>query len=391
MYEAGAGTRVVHIITGLGRGGAEGVLYRLLAHQDREVWPSTVVSLTAGGEMAARISMLGVEVLSLGMRPGRVRLRAFFRLVRFLRERRPDVVQTWMYHANVMGGVAARFAGIKAVYWGLRHTHLDPARDKRSTILVARIGGYLSRVVPKRIICCSQSTYTSHKGYGYAESRMTVIPNGYDLARFRPDAGAATALRSELELGSDIPLIGMAARFHPLKDHRGFIQAARYLSMDRDDLHFVLCGERITPENEVLAGWIEDAGLGNRFHLLGVREDMPALYAGLDLAVLASHGEGFPNVVAESMACGTPTVATDVGDAAEIIGDAGWLVPPDEPEALAEAWNEALSLSEEAREELASRAIARIRNHYSIEVMVERYQELYIGAGIDEEGAGTGG
>jgi len=374
------GRKVMHIITGLGAGGAEGVLYRLLAHQDREAWPSIVVSLTGGGVIADRIHALGVEVFSLEMSPGRVSLLAFFRLIHLIRSRKPDVVQTWMYHANLMGGLAARLAGIKHVIWGLRHTRLDPARDKRSTILVANLAGRLSTWIPVHIVCCSQSTYDSHLSYGYATDRMTVIPNGYDLERFKPDPDAAASLRVELGVDAETALIGMAARIHPLKDHPGFIQAARRLVDAGVDARFLLCGFGVTRENEALMGWIDSEGLLNHVYVLGVRKDMPCIYAGLDVATLASYGEGFPNVVAESMACGTLTVATDVGDVAEIIGDAGWVVPPGDPEALAEAWLAALALIPKARELLGMQARARIWSNFSIASMVSKYEVLY---GID--------
>lgn len=371
---------MVHIITGLGRGGAETVLYRLLAHQDRRRWPAAVISLSDRGELGAEIESLNVPVHAIGMTAGRFSLSGFRRLVRFLRDQRPDVVQTWMYHANLIGGLAARRAGIRKVMWGLHHTTLDPRRDKRHTIWTARLGGLVSRWVPDRVICCSQATYDSHLQIGYDAKRMVVIPNGYDLAMFRPDSDARVQLHAELGLTEAVQLIGMAARFHPQKDHHNLIAAARLIGARREDAHFLLCGEGVNPENGELAQWIEDAGAQDRFHLLGVRRDMPRIYAGLDVSVLASYGEGFPNVVAEGMACGTPTVATDVGDVARIVGDAGWVVPPGQPVAMADALLEALSLSDVERESLGKRARAQIMEHFSIDSMVARYEALYLSA-----------
>ena len=377
----------VHISTGLGLGGAEGVLYRLLAHQDRVQWPSSVISLTPGGVFAAQIEALGIEVRSLDMRPGRMSLPAFFRLVRMLSEMRPDVVQSWMYHANLMGGLAARMAGVRRIFWGLRHTSLDPHRDKRSTIFVARLGGWLSGWLPEKVICCSRETYRSHREAGYRAEKLVMIPNGYDLSRFKPDAAAPGDLRRELNLQAGTKLIGMAARFHPQKDHRGFIRAAQITAAQVEQIHFILCGAGMTADNAELLSWIKDAHMEERFHLLGMRADMPRIYAGLDIHALVSHGEGFPNVVAESMACGTLTAATDVGDAAEIIGDSGWVVPPDDPAAMAGAWGQALALDPAARETLARTARERVRTSYDIRGMVKRYEEIYRGEPDQEAGS----
>ena len=377
--------RVVHIITGLGQGGAEGVLYRLLAYQDREQWPALVISLTPGGMMADRIRELGIDVESLDMRPGRLSLPTFFRLIRRLRAWNPDVVQTWMYHANLMGGLAARMAGIRRIFWGLRHSKLDPRVDKRSTILVAQLGGMLSRWVPCRIVCCSNATLAAHLEAGYATDRMVVIPNGYDLTLFHPDVDAHLRLLAERNLPPERKLVGMAARYHPQKDHATFLAAAGLLAARLEDQDFILCGTGMDVNNAGLQDEIQRLGLDERVHLLGAREDMPFVLAGLDVATLTSSvGEGFPNVVAESMACGTLTVATDVGDAAEIVGDSGWIVSPRDPEALAKAWEAALALPAEERMKLAESARARVRTRYNITGMVERYERLYRGEPAQE-------
>ena len=329
--------------------------------------------------MGDKIEALGVPVLAVDMQPGRFSISGYRRLVHILREHRSDVVQTWMYHANLIGGLAARQAEVPRIVWGLHHTTLDPRRDKRHTIWAARLGGFLSGRVPDRVICCSQATCDTHCQIGYRADRMIVIPNGYDLATFKPDHGARARLHEELGLDQSVKVIGMAARFHPQKDHENFLDAAAITMKSREDIQFLLCGGEIDMGNATLMAWISERGLEGRVHLLGVRHDMPSVYAGLDVATLSSsHGEAFPNVVSESMSCGIPTIVTDVGDAVHIVGDAGWVVSPSDSEALAGAWLEALALSPEEREKLGLKTRTRIRERFSIQSMVARYEEQYL-------------
>jgi len=372
--------KLVHIITGLKRGGAENVLYRLLAHQDQNEWPSTVVSLTSGGVMAEKIEALGIRVHSLDMRPGWPSFMALVRLTRMLHRLQPDAVQTWMYHANLLGGLAARLAGIRRVFWGLRHTTMDPEVDKLTTIWVAHLGGWLSGLIPYRIICCSKATWKTHLDAGYCRERMVIIPNGYNLEQYRPDPEARSHFMTMLDLPGQIALVGMAARYHPQKDHATFLSAAAQLLQEGLDAEFLLCGSGVENGNATLTRMITEQGLQGKVHLLGERSDMTAFFSALDVATLSSsHGEGFPNVVAEAMACGALVVSTDVGDAAEMIGDAGWVVPPSDATALASTWKKALSLSPTLRKEVGDRARKRVRSNYSLSSMVAAYEMEYQG------------
>jgi glycosyltransferase involved in cell wall biosynthesis len=295
-----------------------------------------------------------------------------------VRRHKPDVVQTWMYHANLMAGLAAKAAGRPPVIWGIRQSDLDPRVSKRSTIAVARLGARLSRALPDKIVCCAENARLVHEAMGYAPERMVVIPNGFDLDRFKPDDGAKALLRRELGLPDSALLVGLAARCDPQKDHRGFLAAAALLRRGNPDARFMLCGDGIDAGNTALAGWIAEHGLGAVTHLLGPRADMPRIMAGCDAMVSASaFGEGFPNVLGEAMAAGTPCVATDVGDSRLIVGDTGAIVPPRDPAALAAALQAILSLSGAERRAQGARARARIAEHYSLDAVTARYAALY--------------
>lgn len=370
--------RLMHIITGLNTGGAEMMLYKLLSAIDREVFEAEVVSLMDIGPVGQKIRALGVPVRALGMSRGRPSLLALYGLARHIRQRSPRVIQTWMYHADLAGGIAARLAGRYPVVWGIRRSNLEPGVNRPGTIWTARACARISRRVPERIVCCSEASRREHTGMGYDPGRMVVIPNGFDNTNFHPDPGARLSVRRELGIPGEALLIGLVGRFYPQKDHGNFIRAAALLNADFPEVHFLLCGDGVTRDNKELAHRVEDAGIAGRCHLLGRREDMPRLTAALDIASSSSYSEGFPNVIGEAMACGVPCAVTDAGDSALIVGDTGLVVPPRRPEALAGAWRRLIGLGPEGREQLGLAARRRVGDYFSLPAVVKRYENLYL-------------
>jgi glycosyltransferase involved in cell wall biosynthesis len=180
-----------------------------------------------------------------------------------------------------------------------------------------------------------------------------------------------------LGVANETPLVGMIARFDPLKNHRGFIEAAAELHRARPGVHFLLAGQGVDWSNATLAGWIESVNLRGVFHLLGRRDDIARLTASFDIAALASVSEAFPNVLAEAMASGVPCVATNAGDAALILGDTGAIVPVGDMRALAAKMADMLALPQEERRRLGERARSRVMSEFDLEVMANRYLEAY--------------
>jgi len=370
---------VLYVITGLFRGGAELMLYRLLSRLDRTRFTPQVVSLLDHGPVSRKIQALGIPVRSLGMKRGIPNPAVVLRLAGWLRQDPPDMMQTWMYHADLVGGLAAQLVGNIPVAWGIRHSDLNSETSSSLTHLTVKTCAILSRWLPDRIVCCSEASRQVHTALGYAAEKMVVIPNGCDMETFRPNSGARAPVRKELVVSEDAPVIGMVARFDPQKDHHTFIRAAQLLHRDRPDAYFLLCGNEMTWENQELARWIDEAGLRTRCHLLGRRDDdIPNLTAALDIASLSSaYGEGFPNVVSEAMSCGVPCVVTDVGDAALIVGQTGIVVPPRNPEALAAAWRTMLEMGCEGRRPMGIAARQRIKERFDIAEITGRYEHLF--------------
>jgi len=369
---------ILFLTTGLGVGGAEMMLYKLLSRIDRSRFTPQVVSLIDCGPLSERIQTLNVPIRSLGMSPGKLSPLSLLRLISWLRQDRPDLLQTWMYHADLLGAVAAKLARSLPVVWCIQQGDLSPENNKRLTLRTARACALVSRGLATRIVCCSEASRRTHIAAGYAAEKMVVIPNAADITTFGPDSAARDSVRKELEISSNALIIGLVGRFHPQKDHGNFIRAAALLHRVKPDVHFLLCGSDVTWDNSQLAQWIREAGIMDRCHLLGRRDDTPRLTAAFDIATSSSgHGEGFPMVLGEAMGCGVPCVVTDVGDSALIVGDTGRVVPPRDPSALASAWVELIDIGAEGREKLGIAARRRVKEQFNLPVIVERYEELY--------------
>lgn len=369
--------KIVHIITGVGVGGAETMLWKLISRSPEPGVDHHVISLTGDGPIGERLRSIGIPLHLAGMTMSPMMPIRLIQLSRLLKRIRPDVVQTWMYHSDLLGGIAARLAGISRIVWNIRASRLDAAGVGRGTMIVIHACARLSRWLPAKIISCSNASERVHSQLGYEKSKLITIPNGFDLSQFRPDPTMRLAVRAELELLPQALLIGLVGRFDPLKGHKLFVKAAGLLLRKHPEAHFVLCGSGVDLDNEELKGWIEEFAAGPAWHLLGYRSDVARLQAAFDIATCASSTEGFPNVVGEAMACGVPCVVTDVGDSAYIVGDTGTVVPPGDPEALADAWRRMIELGPEKRRALGEQARRRIESEFELSVVVQRYLELY--------------
>lgn len=369
--------KITHIITGLSNGGAEAVLYRLVTNDP--VNQHLVVSLMDMGKYGPMLVEQGIEVVCLNMPQGRLTITGLIKLWKTLRQHKSSVVQTWMYHADLVGGVIAKLAGIKQINWNIRHTDLVLGESSKTTILVAKLCAKLSNFIPSKIVCCAQRSAEVHAVLGYNQSKMVVIGNGYELAKYAPNTELANQLISELSLGG-FPVLGMVGRFDTLKNHENLLQALGTLKNKGYEFICLLIGPNMDSNNQELGQWITDNNLSENLILLSQRQDIPAIMNALDVHLLSSVSEAFPNVLAEAMACGTPCVTTNVGDAAVIVNSTGWVVPPKNPTALAEGIEEALLEMQnhpQAWQERKHNCRKYIEENFSIETMIYKYHDVW--------------
>jgi len=282
-----------------------------------------------------------------------------------------------MYHGNLLASMMSRADGVpRPVFWGVRQS-LHGNRDKPTTRIVIRVSAQLS-ARPNAIVYNSSTARLQHEAIGFSPRRAHVIPNGFDLEMFRLDRGAREALRASLGFAPDTPVIGHVARFHPSKDHAGFLRAFARVAEDRASVRAVLAGDGVDWTNSELARLVSQLGIADRIRLLGRRSDVPALMSSFDVFCSSSNGmEGFPNVVAEAMCCQVPCVATDIGDTRAVIGPSGEVVEANNVPALAAALHRAIDLPPTARKALGSAAREHIATHYSTEEIAEKYTQLY--------------
>lgn len=238
----------------------------------------------------------------------------FFRLRRELKKQQPDIVQTWMYHADFLGGLAARSLGIKNIIWGVRTTDVTLGRSKL-TIALRKLCAWLSYSVPKVIICAADAGRKVHEQVGYDPSKMRVIPNGFDLDKLKSTPEQRQALRTELGFTNEHKIIGSVGRFNPIKNQQLFVEAAALVAKQHENARFMMVGRDNTWDNAELVGWIKQHNLQEKIALLGERSDAPICLSAMDIFCLHSKIEGFPNVLGEAMAMGISCVALDVGDA----------------------------------------------------------------------------
>jgi glycosyltransferase involved in cell wall biosynthesis len=370
--------RILHIISSLNDGGAEAVLFRLCAfHSEHE---HIVVSMQGSGKYGEPLLRAGVELLTLNMSPGKFSFFGLIQLFRYLKYKQPDVVQTWMYHSDLIGGVIARLAGFSKVVWGIHNTDLDSRRTKFKTRAVAKVCAWLSDCVPAKVVSCSHRGVLEHIKLGYSAEKFAVVPNGYDVSHFSFDPIAREEIRKFLNIEKDTFLIGMVARFDPQKDHANLIHALEIASKFIDGFHCLLVGRGMDTDNKELMDLISRHSVGNKISLLGGRPDIPAIMSSIDLHVLSSASEAFPNVICEAMSCSTPCLTTNVGDAAFIVGDTGWVVAPQNSRELADSLLKVFEVKtsfplEWSKVRLAARS--RISEQFSLEAMVSSYSKIW--------------
>ncbi len=368
--------RIAHVINNLQTGGAETTLLRLMEHIDRSRFEPFVLAMIGEGTIGPRIRELDVPVVALGAARRRLSVRTFLEIRRHLKEFQPDVIQSWMYHSNLAAYLArGAVPNRPALAWNIRHSLHDLSHEPWMTRQVIKAGAKRSAKV-EAIIANSAVSMRQHEAIGYRSSRNEVIPNGFDLETLKPFPNASTKLREELDIADSAFIIGCAARFHPMKDQQMLVKATAELVEKGRDIHCVLIGRGCETGGD--AESLRPL-LGERLHLLGERRPLADTVSGLDcLAVASAWGEGFPNVLAEAMACEVPCVTTDVGDAAAIVADPERVLSPKDQSAMVEVVDRMLQLDKQQRQKIGQAGRARILENYPIAKIVKQYEDLWI-------------
>ena len=369
--------KVLHVITDLLAHGAEKMLFKLLSGDPDASKTCMVVSMLDKGSIGEDIEALGIRVETLNLSRGIPSVSAIIKFSGIINEFDPDVIQAWMYHANILALLGSKVSRCSApVVWNIRSSLHQYQQQKLLTRLTIKSGALLSGRVEK-VIFNSQRSSVQHVKLGYRHSKVEVIPNGFDTEIFTPDSSVRSSVRRELNIPEDGFVVGLIGRDHPVKGHRYFLQAAKSFASRHADAYFLLAGKGIDTQNQRI--WQESGGADHGLNILalGERRDIPRLISALDVLTSSSTSEAFPNVVGEAMSSAVVCVVTDVGDSAWVVGDTGIVVPPADPEALVSAWEQLLERGEPERKRLGLRARERVIKHFSLPGIVEAYRNLY--------------
>jgi glycosyltransferase involved in cell wall biosynthesis len=358
--------KIIQIITGLSNGGSERNLYNLCVSINKDKFEVIVVSLTGMGEYGNMLAQIGIKPYCVNLGHG-VKLLRIFKLYKFIRQHKPDIIQTWLYHADLIGLVLGRLAGVKKIIWNIRSTQLNFKDTSWHVVIVRKICALLS-FMPAKIINCSMKSIEEHVMVGYRRKKFVYVPNGYNLQSLHADKALS------LFPVNDYPVIGFVGRDDPQKDIFNFLNALLIVEKHLIDFRVIIVGT-IT-NNERVKQFIRQHNM-REVILLAPRADMLNVYNSFDLLVLSSLSEAFPNVVAEAMACGVCCVVTDVGDAAVIVGDTGVVVPPANSTLLADG---IISMIESGKKTLIAKGVfarQRIEENFSLDNMINSYEDIY--------------
>ena len=368
--------KICHIITGLEDGGAEAVLYRLCKNDLKN--QHSVISLSGTGKYGKLLESINVPVTSLNMSPGLPSLIIFFKLIKLLKNKKNNIIQTWMNDANLFGGLAAYIAGYKKIIWSIHQSRLEYSLVKKRNIWITKFLALISTWIPAKIIFCAKESVIIHKKLGFDRNKICLIHNGYDTSDFKPKKIKKKIFQKNLQFPLSTPLIGTVSRFDKIKDITNLLDALRIINNKKIHFKSILVGKGLIKDNKQLFKLIKSRGLSSIVKPLGLQKNIPYIMNTINLHVLPSAGEAFPNVLAEAMLCGTPCVATNVGDCALIIGKTGWVVPRKNSLKLANSIEKALiEMKTKNWKQRCTDARSRIVNNFAINKMLRFYEKLW--------------
>jgi glycosyltransferase involved in cell wall biosynthesis len=363
--------KIIHIITGLNSGGAESMLYKLIKYSDKTQYYHEVISLMDEGVIGEKIKGEGVRVHSLNLNKKNL-ISSVIKAIKICKNF--DIVNTWLYHADIIGFLIAKIFLSKRLIWNIRHSNLDKDSNKSRTLKIVKLNCYLSKYVDF-VTYNSESALENHYKAGYLNENSIVIPNGFELDRFQHDLESRQRIRGELGLNENQKVIITVGRWNIQKDYYTLLKALKKLKENNKNFKMLMCGTNLDLSNKELLGLINSYQLEENIILLGRRDDIPGLLSAADIYVSSSLGESFSNSIGEAMACELPCVVTNVGDSKKIIGDYGIAVESKDFNALSDS---ILSFIENKNiNRIGKNARLRIKAQYDIKSIIIIFESLF--------------
>ena len=369
---------IAHIIVGLGDGGAEATLYKLITGDKKN--NHIVISLTDFGKYGKLLKNNNIPVIKFNFKKNRLNLSGIYKIIKTIKLYKPNIIQSWMYHADLISCMVKIFNPRLKIIWGIRNTTYK-LKESYSRYFISRICSIFSHFVPNIIISCGYEAMNQHKMLGYAKKKIKVICNGVDLKTFNTKDNLEILLELEKNYKINVKkiAIGMVARYDKQKGFDILIEALTKLKRKKIEFNCFLIGTNVDNNNEKLVSLIKKNNLSSSIFLLGQRNNIENIFNLLDITILSSiNGEGFPNVLIESMACGTPCVATDIGDSKYIIDDTGWIACPNDFDSLADSIEKAIF--EFYKKNLNLKKLnckKRVIENFDINLMIKKFQDTW--------------
>lgn len=371
--------KILHIIVGLKQGGAEETLFKIIKNDNLN--KHVVVSLTDKGIFGEKIKNLNKKLYVLYLEKNINLFYKFYKLFKFIRFENPDVVQTWMHHADLFGGIAAKLAGIKRIYWNLRVAELAP-EIKLSNKITIKLCVFLSYIIPTKVISCSKRGISVYQKLGYKDN-FVLIPNGFDEEVYYKSHKHGLNLRKKFAIDENVFLVTFIARWDPQKNHIKFFEAFQSILKEHNHIKCICAGRDINYNNFILVNKLKQLNIINSVLLIDEQSNLNQVYNAADLNILPSkYGEAFPNVIAESMLTGTPCMSTDVGDSINIINSYGWIISGNLEESIFNNLQEILRIKENQDywQNLSDKCIKHIKLNYSINKLINEYNKVWKGS-----------
>lgn len=370
--------KILHVISGLGTGGAERMLVKLIL-STTQIFEHRVVSVDDIDTQGEVLQRHGISITSLNFKHKNF-LNALGQTARtknIIKEWNPDIIQGWMYHGNLFAWYF-RYDD-KPLFFNIRHSLHNPSHEKYHTRLAIWLNARLSTST-QHVIYNSTVSTAQHEKVNFDQSKSKFIPNGFDTDLFSPDNGIRNMVRDELGIPQHTFLFGQIGRLHPMKGHMTLLRSIQQVIRKLEDAHFILMGNGVSSDPQI-KNYILEHDLNPFVTLIDERDDVDRILKSLDICIMPSlWGEAFPNIIGEAMSSQVPCIVTEVGDAGLLVGDSGFVVRAGDIDALSDAILKSRRLSEQRLTELGILARTRIIDHFSLNHISKMYVDTYMGA-----------